>query len=129
MTKFKSGQSGNPAGRPKGAGKIAKLRTLLEPHAGALVKKAVEMAKAGDTTALRICLERLIPALKPTESHVILPGLKGTLTEQGERIIQEMGRGILAPSEASTLLQALSAQARITELDELERRISALEEQ
>ncbi|MGH8625106.1 MAG: DUF5681 domain-containing protein [Gammaproteobacteria bacterium] len=61
-TSWKQGQSGNPEGRPPGAkDKRTALRALLTPHAQELVMRAVELAKSGDTTALRLCLERLIP--------------------------------------------------------------------
>jgi hypothetical protein len=65
---FVKGQSGNLAGRPKGThDRRTELRELLEPHAGALIKKAVEMAMAGDTTAMKLCLERILPAVKSVE--------------------------------------------------------------
>ncbi|CAJ0691643.1 hypothetical protein KXR69_16090 [Ralstonia holmesii] len=50
---FQKGQSGNPAGKPKGAkDKRTALRELLQPHAEQLVQKAVKLALDGDTTAL-----------------------------------------------------------------------------
>lgn len=62
---FQSGQSGNPNGRPKGiVDKRVKLRQLLEPHAERLIEKVVELALAGDISALKICIDRLIPRLK-----------------------------------------------------------------
>lgn len=63
---FQPGQSGNPNGRPKGIiDKRAELRGLLESHAEEIVEKLIENAKAGDSTALRLCVERLIPRVKP----------------------------------------------------------------
>ena len=60
---FKPGQSGNPKGRPKGAlNKTTRAAmVLLENEAEDLTRKLVELAKGGDITALRLCLERLIP--------------------------------------------------------------------
>ena len=57
---FRKGKSGNPTGKPKGARHKATLAVLelLEGEAKTLSRKAVEMALAGDTTALRLCLER-----------------------------------------------------------------------
>lgn len=82
----------------------------------------------GDTAALRLCLDRIIPTIKAKDEPIVVGSLKGTLTEQGQTIIQAMGNGTLAPSEAAAMLQALVAQARITELDVLEQRLRTLEE-
>ena len=49
------GQSGNPAGKPKGARHRATLaaETLLDGEAEALTRKAIALALAGDPIALR----------------------------------------------------------------------------
>lgn len=66
---FKTGQSGNPAGRPKGVvDKRTQLRSLLQPHAEDLVNKLVERAKLGDAWAMKLCIERLIPPVKKDDS-------------------------------------------------------------
>jgi hypothetical protein len=75
--KFEPGQSGNPAGRPKGSGdRRSGLRSLLDPHAPALIEKAVEMALSGDMAALKLCLDRCLPAYRqeqaPQESSVVI---------------------------------------------------------
>ena len=128
MAKYRKGQSGNPNGRPKGAGTAAKVRALLEPHAPRLVDKAVQLALGGDTTALRICIDRLIPAMKLRDEPVILEGFEGSLTEQGQAVIKRMGEGSIAPGDASEMLRVLASQARIAEIDELEQRVNALED-
>lgn len=129
-TQFKLGQSGNPKGRVKGSGKLAQLRALLEPHAPELVDKAKELAMSGDVAALRLCLERVLPPLKAKESPVQIEGLSGTqgLSEQGGMVINAMAQGVVSPTEAATLLKALADQAKIVEIDELEERLSNLEE-
>jgi Family of unknown function (DUF5681) len=125
---FQKGQSGNPAGKKKGAkDKRTELRALLAPHAEALVQKAVDLALAGDTTALRLCMDRLLSPVRPRDEPVKLGKLAGTLTEQGQGILRAMAAGMLTPGDAGKLLQALAAQAHIMEVDEIERRVAALE--
>ncbi len=68
---FKQGQSGNINGRPKGSkNRSTELQKLLEPHAPALVEKAVEMALNGDTAAMKMCLDRIIPAMKSMDHNI-----------------------------------------------------------
>jgi hypothetical protein len=128
--RYKKGRSGNPAGRPPGiADKRTELRALLAPHADALVKKVVALALEGDTTALRLCLDRLIPPAKPRDLPVKLSGLGETLADQGRRILGAAADGDITPDEAGALMQAIAAQGRLVEIYELERRIAALEDQ
>ena len=125
---FKQGQSGNPGGRPPGIrDKRTALRELLLPHADALVGKAVEQALAGDTSALRICIDRIIPAAKVKDDPVQLPSLDGSLAGNAKVVVAALGAGELSPDEAATILGALATQVRIVEVDEMEKRITALE--
>lgn len=124
VPKFQKGQSGNPKGRTPGSG----LRQLLVPHAPALIAKAVELALGGNETALRICIDRILPTLKSEMLPVTLEGIDGTLAEQGAGIVRAMAKGEITPDETATLLQALASQARIIEVDELQKRLTALEE-
>lgn len=125
---FIKGQSGNPAGKPKGAkDKRTELRELLQPHAAKLVEKAVTMALAGDATALRICIDRIIPAIKAKDVPITLSRLDGSLAEQGRTVLDALANGTITPDEANAVMQAVSAQAKIVETDELARRVAALE--
>lgn len=127
--KFKKGQSGNPAGKPRGAkDKRTALRALFEPHAELLVSKVVELALAGDTTALRICIDRIVPPLRSQELPAALGSLDGTLADQGRTILEAVSKGRLAPGDALTLMQAVSAQVHLIETTELEQRILELEQ-
>jgi hypothetical protein len=125
---FKKGQSGNPKGRPKGIeDRRTRFRKHIESKADDLIEKVVEMALEGDVRAIKLCLERISPPMRPKDEPIEIRGLKGTLSEQGENIISAMGEGKLTPSEAASMLSALASQTRIVEADQLEKRLAALE--
>jgi hypothetical protein len=126
---YRKGQSGNPNGRPKGImDRRVAFRSLLESRAEDLVKKAIELALAGDGGALRACLDRICPPLKARGEVVALEALGGSLVEHGQAVVAALGAGTITPDEAATIMQALSSQARILEVDELERRVKNLED-
>jgi Family of unknown function (DUF5681) len=55
---FKPGRSGNPSGKPRGTRNKTTLaiEVLLDGEAQAITRKAIEMAKAGDGTAMRLVM-------------------------------------------------------------------------
>ena len=129
MGKFRKGKSGNPAGRKPGTSQAAKLRQAIENDLPDIIQSLVDAAKSGDTAASKLLLDRAIPALKPQQQAVIIPGIDGdSLTDKGAAIIQAMGNGAITPDAAQSMLAGLSSLARINEIDELEQRVRALEE-
>lgn len=124
---WKKGQSGNPAGRPKGSGDVAKVRAAIPAQVPALLAKLMTQALEGDTSAARLLLERAIAPLKAIEQAQALTLPDGTLTDQGRAVLRSVADGVLAPSQGAALLGAIGTLARVTEMDELESRIAALE--
>lgn len=129
MARYAKGTSGNLAGKPKGTkDKRTELRELLKPHAEQLVKKAVVMALGGDSTALRLCIDRLIPSVKAVSlPNKVDVATTGTLTEQMAAIYQATIAGKIGTDEAAALVTILSGQARVQELADHEARIAELE--
>ena len=108
--RFRPGQSGNPKGKPKGARNKATLaaQSLLDGEAEALTRKAVELAKAGDMTALRLCLERVVPSLKAVAPCVAVDaGGANSLTGQARALLDAALSGEVAPDVAASLIGAL----------------------
>jgi hypothetical protein len=123
---FKPGQSGNPKGRPKDKTPATLLRKSIIDDMPDIIGKLVELAKGGDVQAAKLLLDRVCPPLKAQAMPISLP-IKATLSEQGGEVINATLTGQIPPDMGSQLIGALSAQAKIIEIDELTRRIEALE--
>lgn len=126
-TTWRPGQSGNPKGRTPGSGEVGKLRAAIAHHVPAIVDAMVTRALDGDAAAARLLVERVIPALKPAEVTQTLTLPDGTLTEQGRAVLAAVAAGELAAGQGAQLVAAIGQLARVAEIDELERRIAALE--
>jgi hypothetical protein len=133
MSRFKTGQSGNPGGRPKGALNKATLATqaLLDGEAEVLTRKVVELAKEGHPAALRLCLERLLPPRKDRPITFALPQLEGAedLAKALGEILQAVARGEITPGEGQTLTAMLDTYRKGLETTDLEARVTALEKE
>ncbi len=121
---FKKGKSGNPAGRPKSD--TANLKPLLAKHGEIVLQKIIDAALEGDLTACKLILDRLYPAIKPAAQTVKIP-VGRTLKKSGENIVKETMKGNLPPDIGAQLITALTNQAKLIEITELEARIVALE--
>jgi hypothetical protein len=92
-----------------------------------ILEALTKAAKDGDMTAARLLLERTVPALRPADTPVKV-NEEGSLIEAGENILRAVGGGEITPDQAGKLLQGLGAQDRVLETDELQKRITVLEE-
>jgi hypothetical protein len=133
MSKFKSGQSGNPGGRPKGSLNKATLasQALLDGEAEALTRKVVELAKDGNSLALRLCLERILPPRKDRPITFTIPQLEGAqdLPQALKAILEAVAQGEITPGEGHTLTAMLDAYRKGLETVDHEARITALEKE
>src|SRR5215510_13572489 len=73
--RFRKGQSGNPKGRRTGVRNKATeaAEQFLDGEAEALARRAVELALEGEASALRLCLERIIPPRRARPVKLNLP--------------------------------------------------------
>ena len=126
--KWKPGVSGNPKGKTPGSGELQKLRATLAADVPGILAGLVTAAKGGDTQAARLILERILPPVKAIEQAVELqlPN-DGTLTAKASAVLSAAAAGELAPGQAAQLIAALGTLAKISEVDELAARITALE--
>ena len=127
---FAQGNPGGP-GRPEGSLNRATLiaQELLDGEAEGLTRKVIDMAKAGEITALRLCLDRIIPAKKSRSVRLELPEIKtadDVLAAQAVTFAA-MVDGELMLDEAITVSELLDKRRRTIESTDLEARLTALE--
>ena len=125
--RFAAGNSGRPAGS-RNRTTVAVLE-LLEGQAEALSHKAVEMALAGDTVALRLCLERLAPPRKDAPVEFKLPSMVTAhdAAQAAAAVLKAVSEGDLTPTEGAQVMGLVDSYRRTLETSELETRIAALE--
>ncbi|NHM17652.1 hypothetical protein [Tritonibacter mobilis] len=137
MTDRKSGRNadgtfgyGNP-GKPKGARHKATraVLSLLDGEAEGLTRKAVELALDGDTTALRLCLERIAPAKKDAPVQFDLPPMQSAAdaAKAAGAVLDAVALGDVTPTEGAHIMQLVETYRRTLETTELEARVAALE--
>ena len=100
-----------------------------EEHAEALARQAVTMALCGDTTALRLCLERIAPPRRDAPVTFDLPRMKtarDAATAAGA-VLEAVALGDLTPTEGAHIMGLVETYRRTLETSELEARLAALE--
>jgi len=128
---WKPGESGNPAGKPKGAkDRRTAWRTALADELPAIMAKLTATALAGDVQAAALILSRCCPPVRPSREPAALPELAKatTLGDQARAVIAAVAAGAVAADTAAELLRAVADAAKAIELDGMDRRLRALEE-
>jgi hypothetical protein len=129
---FGEGNKGNPAGRPKGSRSrtALALEAILEGEAEAITRKAIELAQEGDTVALRLCMDRLIPVRKDRPVRFELPKIENAsdLPKATGALLEAVAAGDITPSEAADVGRALDAHVRAIETTDLHERMRRIEE-
>jgi Family of unknown function (DUF5681) len=128
---FVKGQSGNPAGRPPGARNRRTLAAamLLDGEAESLTRKAVELALAGDPTALRLCLERVLPPCRQRAVKFALPPIESAadIAAAMKAVAAALADGVITPGEGEAIARIVDTFVRAIEVSDFERRLSAIE--
>ncbi|QRM32083.1 hypothetical protein JO965_21110 [Microvirga sp. VF16] len=123
-------EPGNP-GRPKGSRNKATLalEALLDGEAEALTRKAVEMALDGDTTAMRLVMDRIMPPRKDRPVMFALPKLEtpADAVKASAALVEAVASGDLTPSEAEDLSRLVDRFIRAVEATDILERLESLE--
>jgi hypothetical protein len=116
---FRPGQSGNPAGRPRGARNKANvfIETLLESDGEAFVYRLIEQAKAGNTRVLAHLMGIILPKREGAPIEIDLPPLEKASDAPAAIacIISAVSAGDLTPDEGIILTRMVEAFMRTSQ--------------
>lgn len=122
---------GNP-GRPPGSkNKVTQfLEELAEGEAERLVQKVLQGALAGDVSCQRMILDRIWPPRKAQPINLNMPPINSSrdALKAIAAIFTRLGEGQLTPDELVALSAVVGRCIQIIEIQDVERRIAALEE-
>jgi hypothetical protein len=114
---FVKGQSGNPAGRPLGSrNKVNQAaEAALEAVGGGLVDRIIDHAGAGHPTAMRLCMDRMLPMGKHRPVGVVLPpvDVPDYALMAAAEISRAFANGEISIDEAKGLIGLAEGMARL----------------
>jgi hypothetical protein len=128
---FQKGQSGNPAGRPRGSRNKAAmaLQDLLEHDAESIARTVTHLAKDGNIAAIRMCMERLLPPRRHEPVTCDLPALDTAADAVAavSAIVAAVASGDLTASEAADLAKVVDLHLLALGSAAFEERLARLE--
>jgi hypothetical protein len=125
-------EAGNTFGKGRARGsrnKRTALVEVMEDNGEAMIKQCKVLAYKGDRTALRLCIERLIPPCRAPTSRFRPPSMKtvSDLVKALPLVVKEVARGRLSAQEGESISRMMETQRHALESEEFEKRIRALE--
>jgi hypothetical protein len=129
---FLPGQSGNPAGRPRGSRnkKTLLLEALLDDESEALMRRVIGLAKMGDDVAMRLVFARMLPPRRDRPVPLALPRIESEADARRASgdVLEALGGGEITPQEAEQLLRVIAGAAMVMQSSELRGRLKWLQE-
>jgi len=131
--RFQKGESGNPAGRPRGVLNHATVlaQELLAARVESIAGKLIELAEGGDMRAIRVCMDRLVPAIKDQPIAVELPPIEkpADSVAAAAAIAAAVAAGELTAAEAARLAKVVDVYVRALDSKGFDERLGKLEKE
>jgi hypothetical protein len=131
--RFQKGESGNPDGRPRGVLNHATVlaQELLAARVESIAGKLIELAEGGDMRAIRVCMDRLVPANKHQPIAVELPPIEkpADSVAAAAAIAAAVAAGELTATEAAQLAKVVDVYVRALDSKGFDERLGKLEKE
>jgi len=124
---FANGNSGRKAGSRNRTTLVA--AALLEGEVEGLVRKAVELAKAGDVAMLKFLLGRILPRERLVKLDLPSMDFADDAVEALGCIMRAVSEGRLSPSEGAAVAPLIDSYARAIDLADVVKRVDSIEAQ
>jgi hypothetical protein len=118
-------------GRPPGSRNKSTMAALelLREHSDVVVRKCIAEALRGNKMAMKLCMDRIVPARRDSPVKLTLPPVN-TAAEVAKAlnvVLKAISSGRLTPEEGLTISDILETKRRSIETAEQEERILALQ--
>ena len=134
MARGKPFEPGNKFGRGRPRGSKNKTtvmaQELLESYAVPVVRKVIQMAILGDTTAQKMCMDRIAPVRRDqTVKFGPLPtATAAEVSKATEKVVQGVAAGKIPIAQGLAMSGLLEMRRRAVETESLDGRVRNLEE-
>lgn len=134
MTRGKPFEPGSKfgRGRPKGSRnkRTLEAQALFDEYKEPIIKKCIAKALEGDSRAISLCIERILPPQRDAVVRLRLKELQKLkdIELATQRLVEDLGRGKITPQEAERIYGILADIRKYREAEELESRMAALEQ-
>jgi hypothetical protein len=92
-----------------------------------LTRKAIQMARDGDTVALKLCLDRIYPARKNRAVRFALPPINSPRNAANIAVAVAKAAGDITPTEASQFAKVIDTYVKAFNTAELDERVARVE--
>ena len=103
---------------------------MMQGEAEAVTRKAIDLALAGDSVALRLVMERLVSPVRERPVNVALPRINAAsdLIAAASALTDAVASGDITPGEAASLSTLVGNVSKAIETIELSERLAKIEE-